>query len=100
MPDGQQGTGQIDVAYVAHLARLHITDAEAAQFQAQLQQVVDYVDKLNTLDLSGIEPTSHAHPLHNVMRADRARPGLEPRQVLNNAPDSIEGLIRVPKIVE
>ena len=79
-------TDKIDVAYVARLARLHLTDAEASLFQSQLEQIVDYVDKIGELDLTDIEPTSHAHPVLNVFRADEVRPGLAHDAVMANAP--------------
>ena len=58
------------------------------------------VQKLGELDVSGIEPTSHAHPVHNVFREDAVRPGLDLDQVLENAPAVIEDQFKVPRIVE
>ena len=69
MNDQKANSGQdIDVAYVARLARLQLSDEEIATFQGQLADIVEYVRKISELDLSGIEPTSHAHPVHYVMR--------------------------------
>jgi aspartyl-tRNA(Asn)/glutamyl-tRNA(Gln) amidotransferase subunit C len=93
-------TEQIDVSYVAHLARLHLTDEERATFQAQLEQIVGYVRKIGELDLSGIEPTSHAHPLRNVFRRDAVRGSLNRDVVLGNAPESTRDQFKVPQIVE
>jgi aspartyl-tRNA(Asn)/glutamyl-tRNA(Gln) amidotransferase subunit C len=93
-------TGNIDVAYVAHLARIHLSDAEKAQMSAQLKDILSYVAKLNELDVSGVEPTAHATPLSNVLRKDEVRPSIDPAQVLNNAPEQARGLFIVPKIVE
>jgi aspartyl-tRNA(Asn)/glutamyl-tRNA(Gln) amidotransferase subunit C len=90
----------IDVSYVANLARLALTEAEIATFQGQLSQIVDYVRTINQLDLSGIAPTSHAHPLENVFRADEVKPSLDRAEVLRNAPLAREGQFIVPKIVE
>lgn len=90
----------IDTAYVANLARMHLSDEEIACFQPQLEQVVAYVAKLQELDVSGIEPTSHAQPLTNVLREDGVREGLTCEQAMANAPASIEGQFLVPKIVE
>jgi aspartyl-tRNA(Asn)/glutamyl-tRNA(Gln) amidotransferase subunit C len=90
----------IDVDYVAHLARLHLTDEEIRTFQAQLSQIVDYVRKIDHLKLDGIEPTSHAHPVVNVLRRDEVRPGLDREAVLRNAPAVIQDQFMVPKIVE
>ena len=93
-------TGTIDVRDVARLARLGLTDDEAAVFQGQLAQVVEYIAAIKRLDLTGIEPTSHAQPLQNVLRADVERPSLPRADVMRNAPASREGLFAVPKIVE
>lgn len=90
----------IDTAYVAHLARMHLSEEEIACFQPQLEQVVEYVAKLQELDVSDIEPTSHAQPLTNVLREDGVREGLTNEQAMANAPESIEGQFLVPKIVE
>jgi len=89
-----------DVRYTAQLARLNLSDAEIAKFQAQLGQVLDYVEKLRAVDVSGVEPTAHAFPVHNVFRADEPRPSLEPDAVLQNAPRSANGLFIVPKVIE
>ncbi len=97
--DGKQ-TEHIDVAYVAHLARLRLSDEEIATFQHQLEDVVEYVRKLGELDLGDIEPTSHAHPVHNVFRKDEVRPGLDHDGVMANAPAQRDGEFQVPKIVE
>jgi len=101
MQQNQQGRGKgLDVAYVAHLARLHLTDAEVALFQPQMEHIVRYVDQINALDVSGVEPTLHAVQVVNVFREDRSRPGLDRERVLANAPEEANGLFAVPKIVE
>ncbi|MBN1557996.1 MAG: Asp-tRNA(Asn)/Glu-tRNA(Gln) amidotransferase subunit GatC [Lentisphaerae bacterium] len=97
---GRVRTEQIDVRYVARLARLNLTEAECARFQAQLDQVVNYVRKIREPDTAGIEPTSHAHPLENVFREDAVEPGLDRETVLANAPRTRDGLFIVPRIVE
>jgi len=96
---GERGV-EIDVAYVARLARLHLDEEEIATFQEQLAGVVEYVNKINRLDLSGIEPTSHAQPVQNVFGADEVRPGLDHDTVMRNAPASKDGQFSVPLIVE
>lgn len=96
----RQSAGPVDVAYVARLARLRLTDEEVRTFQPQLDEIVGYVKKLATLDLSGIEPTSHAHPVANVFRKDESREGLNREAVLKNAPAVIQDQFMVPKIVE
>ena len=91
---------QMDVRYVAHLARLSLTPEEEQVFGAQLGQVLDYMAKLNELDVSLVEPTAHAVPLVNVTRPDEVRPSLPPEESLRNAPAAVNGLFQVPKIVE
>ncbi len=91
---------EIDVKYVAHLARLKLTPEEEKKFGAQLRHVLGYVEKLKELDVTGVEPTAHAIPLVNVTRADAIRPSLPPEEALRNAPATANGLFMVPKIVE
>lgn len=91
---------EIDVKYVAHLARLALTEQEERKIGEQLGQVLGYIEKLNELDVSGVEPTAHAVPLVNVTRADEVRPSLSNQEALRNAPAKSNGLFLVPKIVE
>lgn len=100
MEPKQPDTKKIDVSYVAHLARLHLTEEERELFQQQLEEIVGYVEKISTLDTEGIEPTSHARAVQNVFREDVVRPGLRHEDVLDNAPVSANGQFIVPKIVE
>jgi aspartyl-tRNA(Asn)/glutamyl-tRNA(Gln) amidotransferase subunit C len=93
-------TNQFDVSYVAHLARLHLTDAEKQKISAQLKDILAYVAKLNELDVSNVEPTAHATPLSNVLRKDEVRPSIDRDRVLKNAPEQARDLFIVPKIVE
>ena len=88
------------VKYVAHLARLALTPEEEQKFQAQLSNILGYIAKLNEADVSNVEPTAHAVPLVNVMRADVVRPSLPHDEAMRNAPSQISGLFQVPKIVE
>lgn len=90
----------LDVKYVAHLARMHISDDEARTFQTQLDHVLEHVRALSALDVEGVEPTAHAVPVHNVYREDEARPGLDHEQVMDNAPSKRQGLFIVPRILE
>jgi aspartyl-tRNA(Asn)/glutamyl-tRNA(Gln) amidotransferase subunit C len=93
-------TSKIDVAYVAHLARLQLSETEMAKFSAQLKDILAYVAKLDELDVSGVEPTAHAAPLTNVFRKDEVRPSIERGRILANAPEQARDLFIVPKIVE
>lgn len=91
---------EIDVKYVAHLARLGLTPEEERKFGAQLGQVLGYIEKLREVDVSAVEPTAHAVPMVNVTRADETRPSLPNEEALRNAPAKAGGLFIVPKIVE
>jgi aspartyl-tRNA(Asn)/glutamyl-tRNA(Gln) amidotransferase subunit C len=90
----------IDVNYVAHLARLSLSPEEAEKFGSQLGNVLGYIEKLKQVDVSGIEPTAHAFPLINVTRADEICPSMDHDAALLNAPAKANGLFIVPKIVE
>ena len=91
---------EIDVKYVAHLARLALTPEEEKKLSAQLGGILGYVEKLRELDVSGVEPTAHAVPFVNVTRTDEIRPSLDHDAALRNAPKQANGLFVVPKIVE
>ncbi|MGI8604210.1 MAG: Asp-tRNA(Asn)/Glu-tRNA(Gln) amidotransferase subunit GatC [Verrucomicrobiales bacterium] len=93
-------TTDFNVHYVAGLARLALTDAEAAQFQVQLGDVLGYIVKLDALDLSGVEPAAHAQASGNVTRPDATRAGLTTAQALGNAPAKADGHFRVVRVVE
>lgn len=82
------------------LARLQLTEDEKGLFSKQVGSIIDYVDKLNDLDTTGIEPTAHVLPIKNVFREDKATPSLPPDAALSNAPDKDVGFYRVPKIIE
>ncbi|HEY5909429.1 MAG TPA: Asp-tRNA(Asn)/Glu-tRNA(Gln) amidotransferase subunit GatC [Verrucomicrobiae bacterium] len=90
----------LDVKYVAHLARLSLTPEEEKTIGAQLAGVLGYIEKLKEVDVSGVEPTAHAFPLVNVARPDVVRPSLSHEDALRNAPAHANGLFIVPKIVE
>lgn len=91
---------QFDLPYVAALARLELTDDELAVFEPQLQGILEYMEKLDEIDVSGIEPMAHANPVVNVMRPDIVRPSLEVEDALRNGPKTTSDQFIVPKIVE
>ena len=91
---------EIDVKYVAYLARLALTPDEEKKLAAQLGNILGYVGKLKELDVSKVEPTAHAVPMVNVTCPDEARPSLPHDDALRNAPAQANGLFIVPKIVE
>ena len=89
-----------DIEHIAMLARIDLTDEEKALFGSQLSSILDYMEKLNELDTSDIEPTSHVLSLQNVMREDTVRDSIPREDALMNAPSHIEKFYRVPKIIE
>jgi aspartyl-tRNA(Asn)/glutamyl-tRNA(Gln) amidotransferase subunit C len=93
-------SAELDVRYIAQLARLHLSDEEIATFQTQLSQVLNYVEKLSEADVAGVEPTAHANAVHNVFRADEAQPCDCMAEALANAPRSANQLFLVPKVIE
>ena len=90
----------LDVAYVARLARINLTEEEAKTFQKQLDDVLKYVEKLGELDVTGIDIAAHALPVFNVFREDAPRDWFTAEQALSNAPRQANGLFVVPKVVE
>ena len=93
-------SAEIDVRYAAQLARLHLTDEEITKFQAQLTQVLEYVEKLKAVDVSGVEATAHTNPVFNVFRKDEPRQWFEPEEALANAPRQANQLFIVTKVIE
>lgn len=88
-----------DVAHVAWLARLRLTDEELERFTSQLGDVLDHADDVAALDLDDVTPMSHPYPLTNVMRADVPELGLDRAEVLAQAPDAEDGQFRVPPVL-
>ena len=89
-----------EVRKVAHLARLELTEAEIERYQEQLSQVLDYVARLEELDVEGVEPTAHAIARQNVMRDDEARPSLTPEWVLYNAAVTAEQQFLIQRVLD
>ena len=94
------GTFDLNVAYVARLARINLTEDEAKTFQKQLDDVLKYVEKLRQVDVTGIDAAAHALPVFNMFREDAPRDWLTSEQALSNAPRQANGLFVVPKVVE
>src|SRR3990172_8747935 len=89
-----------EVEHVAKLARLAVSEEEKEAFSRQLSEILTYVGKLNELDTSKVEPTSHVLDLSNVFREDAVKECLPSTEILSNAPDRENGFFRVPKIIE
>jgi aspartyl-tRNA(Asn)/glutamyl-tRNA(Gln) amidotransferase subunit C len=90
----------MDIRYVAHLARIELTQEELTKFGEQLGGVLRYMEQLKSMDVAAIEPTAHPFPLVNVTRPDVVAGCLSPEAALENAPAAANGLFLVPKIVE
>ena len=88
-----------EVAHLAKLARLAVTDDELDVFAGQLDQILDSVAKVSEVAAADVPPTSHAVPLTNVFRQDVVVPGLSQQQALAGAPAAEEGRFRVPRIL-
>ncbi|MFF2093649.1 MULTISPECIES: Asp-tRNA(Asn)/Glu-tRNA(Gln) amidotransferase subunit GatC [Paenibacillus] len=89
-----------DVEHVANLARLELSEQEKEQFTGQLNAILKYAEKLNSLDTEGVAATSHVLPITNVMREDVTKESLPIEKVLLNAPDEEDGQIKVPAVLE
>ena len=88
------------IEYVGILAKLELSDEEKEQAKRDIGRMLDYVDKLNELDTSGVEPLSHVFPVNNVFREDVVTNGDEREKILKNAPAEKDGAFKVPKTVE
>ena len=86
--------------YVEILAKLELTEKERAQAKADMSRMLDYIDQLNELDTSGVEPMTHIFPVHNVFREDEERDEWSREEILKNAPKQKDGFFQVPKTVE
>jgi aspartyl-tRNA(Asn)/glutamyl-tRNA(Gln) amidotransferase subunit C len=88
-----------DVEHIAKLAKLEFTDAEKEKFTHQLNQILEYMDQLNSLDTSTVEPLSHVIELSNVFRKDEVKSGVSTEEALKNAPEKNEQFFKVPKVI-
>ncbi|WP_026922939.1 Asp-tRNA(Asn)/Glu-tRNA(Gln) amidotransferase subunit GatC [Glycomyces arizonensis] len=89
-----------EVAHLARLARLEVTDDELDAFAGQLDVILESMKTLGEVDTEGVQPTSHAVPLVNVFREDQPRPSLPRDAVLAGGPDTVEDRFRVPRILD
>lgn len=85
------------IEYVGILARLELSDEEKEQAKKDMANMLDYIDTLNELDTSGVEPMSHVFPVNNVFREDVVTNGDDREEILANAPEAKEGAFVVPK---
>ena len=88
-----------EVRHIAHLARLGVTDEEVERLQHQLSDILQYFERLNAVDTTGVPPTAYPLDLHNIMRNDEPEPPPPPEDILKNAPNR-EGHFRVRAILD
>ncbi len=86
--------------YVGILAKLELSGEEKEQARKDMERMLEYIDQLNELDTSGVEPMSHISPLHNVFREDQVTNGDDRDAILSNAPEARDGSFVVPRTVE
>ena len=90
----------IDIAYVARLARIELSDDELQHFGAQLKGILEHAALVQQLPTDGVEPTAHPLPMVNAFRPDQVTPPLERETALSQAPDAEAGYFRVPPTLE
>ncbi|MBL4576368.1 MAG: Asp-tRNA(Asn)/Glu-tRNA(Gln) amidotransferase subunit GatC [Opitutaceae bacterium] len=91
---------KIDIDYVANLARIALTDEEKKLFSTQLGDILGYIEKLKSADVSNVEPMAHAFPVYNVWDEDEPVAGMSVDEALKNAPEVRDDMFVVPKVVE
>ena len=89
-----------DVKVVASLSRLNISPEESVEVVAQLDKFLTYVENLQAIDTTNIEPTTYAVPMQNIFRADQVKPSLDRELALSNAPLKEDGYFKVPRVLE
>lgn len=97
---GQKRIDIEQVKQVGKLARLALSDVEIAQFAIQLSAILEYMEKLNRIDTTNVEPLAHCLPINNCFREDVVKPSLGTEKTLENAPQRDEQFFKVPKILE
>ena len=88
-----------NVEYAANLSRLELTDNDMENFVPNLQEILFYIDKLNELDTTDVEPTAHVLPLKNVKREDEIKPSLSNEAALKSAPETSDNFFLVPPVI-
>lgn len=88
------------IDYVGILAKLELSSEEKEQAKEDMEKMLNYIDKLNELDVAGVEPMSHIYPIDNIFREDVVTNGDDRDNILSNAPATKNGQFKVPKTVE
>ncbi len=90
----------MDIEKVAKLARLRLSDDEKRIFERQMEDILTHIEQLNRVDTTGVEPTSHAIPIHNAFREDEIKPSFPREEVMGIAPAAEDEHFKVPRIIE
>ena len=88
-----------DVEHIAKLAKLQFSDEEKEKFTHQFNDILKYIEQLNSLNTENVEPLSQVIDLHNVFREDVVKPSLPTKEALDNAPDKTDEYFKVPKVI-
>ena len=88
-----------DVRHLAELSQIRMNKTELTSLASDIDRIVGYIDQLDELDTAGVEPTFQLTGLENVWRTDEVKPQLERRELLQLAPDSEDGQVKVPKVL-
>jgi aspartyl-tRNA(Asn)/glutamyl-tRNA(Gln) amidotransferase subunit C len=88
-----------DVEHIAKLAKLEFSDEEKEKFTHQFNDILKYMEQLNSIDTSNVEPLSHVIELQNVFREDKVKPSISTEEALKNAPDKTDEHFKVPKVI-
>jgi aspartyl-tRNA(Asn)/glutamyl-tRNA(Gln) amidotransferase subunit C len=88
-----------DVDHISQLAKLEFSDKQKEIFLHQFNDILRYMEQLNSLDTSGVVPLSHVIELHNAFRSDDVQPSTPTIEALKNAPDKTDGHFKVPKVI-
>jgi len=88
------------VKRVARLARIAVTDEEAERLRGDLNAILGFVEQLNEVDISGVEPMTSVQPMEMKKREDIVTDGYYPEKIVANAPAAVDGFFVVPKVVE
>lgn len=89
-----------EIKKLAHLARLSLSESEAAGFARSVNSILEYIQRLDAIDTTDVPPTSHVHGSTNIFREDACTPSIDIQAALDNAPDTSGRFIRVPIIIE
>ena len=91
---------ELDVRYVARLARLRLNTEEIKLLGKQLEDILNYIDKLKEVDIKGVQPTTHVVGLKNVFREDKIVPSSDSAEVLKGAPSQKDRFVKVPPVLK